>query len=36
MLVKVSEGDLGVENQNIENPVIIAEAKLPRSFFSHF
>lgn len=36
MSVKVSEGDLGVENQNIENPIIIAEAKLPRSFFSHF
>lgn len=36
MSVKVSEGDLGVENQNIKNPIIIAEAKLPRSFFSHF
>lgn len=26
----------GIEYQNMKNPIIIAQAKLPRSIFSHF
>lgn len=36
MSVRGRKRDLGVEYQNIKNPIIIAKAKLPRSILSHF